>query len=457
MQLRGPIPALGDAIERAVARLVAEVRNWRFQDGVLLRLSEPVPETDPLSWLQGNAIDARIFWQNRERTVSIAGIGAALELVVDSAAEHGRLLGQINTILERHNTAFLGGLAFSGQNGFGEWSSFPAARFVLPALELRQDDGRHHLSVNLLAQSRGEFMRMKTHLLELLYRTSGTQRAERDDSPTRVTQRINDLDSTVCRGHINEILQRISGGRLRKTVLARRVELRLSAPLLPFRVLGRWCKTNPGSFAFAMEREGALFMGCTPERLYRRRGREILTESLAGTVRRGSTLDEDQTMEATLYNDPKLVREHELVTRFMHAQIAPWITASPPREEVGILKLDRIQHRHLPIRATLKAGVRDADLLRTLHPTPAICGFPRTEAQAVIARLENVQRGWYSGAFGIVSPEHSEFAVAIRSALVHHDRVFCYSGVGIVEGSDPEAEWNELEAKIESFLSVLEC
>lgn len=457
MRQRFAAPHTRGDFEPTVARLVAKVRNWQFRDGTLLRLSEPVPETDPLLWLQANPLDTRIFWRNRERTVSIAGIGTALELVVDSAADHGRLLGQINTIVDGCDAAFLGGLAFAGHSGEDEWSSFPAARFVLPALELRQRDGRYNLAVNLLAQSRGEFMRMKTHLLELLYRIRWTLDAGRDNRPACVSQRVDELDSSVCRRHIDEILQNIARKELNKAVLARRVEIRLSAPVAPFRLLERWCRTNPGSFTFAMERGGDLFMGCTPERLYRRSGRDLLTESLAGTVRRGTTLDEDRTMEATLLNDPKLVHEHDLVTRFMHAQISPWVTDTASPAEVGILKLDRIQHRYLPIHATLKPGVLDAHLLRALHPTPAICGFPRTEAQVVIKRLESVQRGWYSGPFGIVSPEHSEFAVAIRSALINKDRIFCYSGVGIVEGSDPEAEWNELESKIESFLSVLEC
>jgi len=450
-------PSLYAPFEAAVSRLLGQVKNWRYREGALLHLRETVPGIDLLNWLQVNPHGARCFWQDREQVMSVAGVGAAVELAADSAGDHARLLARINAILEGRDAVFLGGLAFAGDNGRDEWSAFPAARFVLPAIELRQRGHDHHLAVNLLAESPGEFVRMKTHLIELLCKLAFQPQALEDVVSPSVVRRIDDMDFSVCRERIGDILRDIAQGRLHKAVLARRVELRLTAPVAPFMVLQRWCNTNPGSFGFAMEQANGLFMGCSPERLYRRWDREIRTESLAGTVRRGLTREEDADMERRLRQDPKLVHEHDLVTRFVRSQIEPWVTDTDSPSEAGVFKLDRIQHRHLPISATLKPGVLDAQLLYALHPTPAVCGFPRGAAQALIRRQETVQRGWYSGAVGIVSPRHSEFAVAIRSALVNQDRILCYSGVGIVDGSDPEAEWNELEAKIESFLSVLGC
>jgi menaquinone-specific isochorismate synthase len=444
-------------LELATASLMDRVKGWHFREGTLLQACESVPVVDLLGWLQANPHDVRTFWQDREATLIVAGLGAAVDLVAHSARDHAGLLERANAILGDRDALFLGGLAFSGNSGRNEWSAFPAARFVLPAIELRQRGPNCRLAVNLLAESRSEFMRMKTHLLELLCKLRASPREPAGDGAANVSCRIDDMEFPVCRQRIEDILRDIGEGRLHKAVLARRVELRLANAVEPFNVLRRWCRTNPGSFGFAMEQGNDLFMGCSPERLYRRRGREIHTESLAGTVRRGHTGEEDASMEDRLRHDPKLVHEHDLVTRFVRSQIEPWVTEADSPPEAAVFKLDRIQHRHLPISGTLKPGVRDDQLLHALHPTPAVCGFPRPEAQALIQRQETVQRGWYSGAVGVVSPHHSEFAVAIRSALVNRDRILCYSGVGIVDGSDPAAEWNELEAKIETFLSVLGC
>lgn len=54
-----------------------------------------------------------------------------------------------------------------------------------------------------------------------------------------------------------------------------------------------------------------------------------------------------------------------------------------------------------------------------LHPTPATCGRPRQDAFEALRETEQFDRGYYAGPFGWVSGSSSEFAVAIRSALLH--------------------------------------
>ncbi|MCG5525976.1 isochorismate synthase [Ectothiorhodospira haloalkaliphila] len=442
--------------ERAVGQLLDEIKNWRFREGELLHAATPVPAVDPFHWLESNPGASRCLWQNREQTLTLAGIGAAAELSADTAEDYDHLLERINDIIGQQDTAFVGGFAFDGRSGEREWHEFPAARFVLPSIELRQWDGGFRLAVNLRASTRREFVRRKTRLIAELCRLRFTPpRPASAPWPIRVTRRVDDMSFDECQGHIRHILEHIQQGRIHKAVLARRVELQLNDPLPGFATLKRWHHTNGGSFCFALEHGHKLFMGCSPERLFSREDRRVCTESLAGTVRRGRSRQEDAQLEHTLLRDPKLIHEHELVTRYVRDRIAPWVTCTDCPTEAGVVKLDRIQHRYLPIRATLRPGVMDDQLLKALHPTPAVCGFPRREAQELIARRETTHRGWYSGVVGMISPRRSEFAVAIRSALVERNRVLCYSGVGIVEGSTPEAEWNELEAKIESFLAVL--
>lgn len=444
-----------DPFQIAVAELLHQVRAWRDCGGTLLHASVPIPPLDLLIWLHGNGDGTRVFWQDRAHSLSVAGLGAASECVADSPADYPTLLAYINATIGEQETAFLGGLAFDGGNGRDEWSAFPAARFVLPAIEVRQEQGQYRLAVNLLATSASAFRKAQARLILALGQLQFHLHPVESGRGVRVWRRIDTVNQAVFRERVEEILHHIGGGHLHKAVLARRVELHLNTPLDPFLALRRWHSTDPGSFCFALERADDLFMGCSPERLYCRRGRSLHTESLAGTVRRGRTPEEDERLERMLRQDPKLVHEHELVTRYVRQQIAPWVTESQSPAAPEVFKLHAVQHRYLPIRATLKPGVLDAQLLQALHPTPAVCGFPRPDAQALIEHQETVQRGWYSGVVGIVSPRHSEFAVAIRSALLHRDRVLCYSGVGIVAGSDADTEWNELEAKIEAFLSVL--
>jgi menaquinone-specific isochorismate synthase len=53
-----------------------------------------------------------------------------------------------------------------------------------------------------------------------------------------------------------------------------------------------------------------------------------------------------------------------------------------------------------------------------------------------------------------VSASRSDFAVGIRSALVHGDQAVAFGGAGIVQGSEADAEWLETARKMESFDAV---
>ena len=115
------------------------------------------------------------------------------------------------------------------------------------------------------------------------------------------------------------------------------------------------------------------------------------------------------------------------------------------------------QGRHLVsrIEGLLAEGVTTLDILETLHPTPAVGGTPRPDALDAIRRLEPFDRGWYAGPVGWIGPDAAEFAVALRCGLVWPRRLSLFSGAGIVSGSTPEAEWDEIEHKIVSFTQVL--
>ena len=104
---------------------------------------------------------------------------------------------------------------------------------------------------------------------------------------------------------------------------------------------------------------------------------------------------------------------------------------------------------------TLRDGVGDAELLTALHPTPAVGGYPTDRAVREIAEREPFDRGWYAGPVGWVGRDGAEFAVAIRSGLVEGSTLSVFAGAGIVAGSVPGNEWEELDYKISHFTQAL--
>src|SRR5699024_3821605 len=92
-----------------------------------------------------------------------------------------------------------------------------------------------------------------------------------------------------------------------------------------------------------------------------------------------------------------------------------------------------------------------------IHPTPALGGVPRQKALKFIRENEFMDRGWYGAPVGwLDSSRQSEFAVAIRSELVHNDEVNLFAGCGVMRDSDPEMELEETKVKFLPMLNVLE-
>jgi menaquinone-specific isochorismate synthase len=193
------------------------------------------------------------------------------------------------------------------------------------------------------------------------------------------------------------------------------------------------------------------FVSATPERLFRREGRAVESEAVAGTRPRGASEADDAELRDELLNSEKDKAEHGHVRVGIGEALGPLCDELEIEDGVSEMKLARRRHLVSRVRGTLREGVTDAEVLRALHPTPAVGGYPRAEALEEIRALEPFDRGWYAGPVGWIGAGASEFAVGIRSGLVHGDRVALFSGAGIVAGSSPEGEWAEIEQKIGDF------
>jgi menaquinone-specific isochorismate synthase len=96
------------------------------------------------------------------------------------------------------------------------------------------------------------------------------------------------------------------------------------------------------------------------------------------------------------------------------------------------------------------------ELVRALHPTPAVCGTPRDLALAFIRAHEGFDRRRYAGAVGWVDARgNGTWAVSIRCAELDGSSARVYAGNGIVADSDPETELAETRAKLQAMLSAL--
>lgn len=249
---------------------------------------------------------------------------------------------------------------------------------------------------------------------------------------------------------IEKSLQMIRENKLQKVVLARCLTLELAEIPDPFAVVSALKERSQGAFLFCLQTPHFAFLGASPERLFSRQGRQIQSEALAGTRKRGETPEEDERLKQELLSSPKDIREFAFVQTYLKECLDPLcekIEFSP----LTIHPTKTVQHIYSPCKGLLKEGISDELLLKTLHPTPALCGSPKKKAFDLILEIEPFERGLYGGAIGWRTCDASEWIVGIRSCFIVGKTVKLYTGTGIVEGSDPLEEWNELDQKLKLY------
>lgn len=263
-----------------------------------------------------------------------------------------------------------------------------------------------------------------------------------------------DGEHRAWRQAVGHALDRIARGPLVKVVLAREVVVDADRPYDPRTILERLRRREPSSFSYA----AGGFVGASPELLVRRRGDRVLSRPMAGTAPRGRTPADDERLVAELLESAKDADEHALVVGHVRAaleRVCRDVVAGAGPEAV---RLSSVTHLATTVAGHLAGDdpLSALSLAGLLHPTPAVGGLPCEEALAAIAALESFDRGRYAGPVGWVDGRgDGDWAVALRCATLDGTRARLAAGAGIVAGSDPDAEWEETEAKLEPMLAAL--
>jgi isochorismate synthase EntC len=195
--------------------------------------------------------------------------------------------------------------------------------------------------------------------------------------------------------------------------------------------------------------DGTAFAGASPELLIRRSGTRAYSQPMAGSVARGANEADDDRLARELEDSAKDNAEHRLVSKFVVDALRPF-SRSVEAKAPEVVRFTNIQHLATAVTAELADPATDAlDLAAALHPTPAVGGWPRAAAEALIDQLEGLDLGWIDGR------GDGEFAVALRCGLLWEDGARLYAGVGVMPDSNPALELEETELKFNALLMAL--
>ena len=370
-----------------------------------------------------------IYWQDKDALQTIACFGS-----IDT---------QTSTPTAKGEACYFGGLAFQQQGE--QWTDFPAIKFVRPALEFKLENKM----LNLICHFDGKYDINKT--IELVKQLNNP--ISLSSAYTEIISRFDAPNKEKWAGLVNLAIE--YKALLPKVVLSRETELICEKDVCHWDILNKWQEKNPKSFHFSFQfSQESAFIGCSPERLFLREKDNLQTEALAGTVNRGRDEREDAILLQSLLDDKKIDRENYLVQEFIIANLKS-LKAEITAEPAHVMQLHNVQHLCVPISARLNSQITNAQLLHKLHPTPAVGGSPKLPALQFITDNEPYIRGWYAGAVGYIREDKCDFSVAIRSALVSKNKIKLFAGAGIVTGSIADQEWQELNNKISTVLSII--
>jgi menaquinone-specific isochorismate synthase len=244
------------------------------------------------------------------------------------------------------------------------------------------------------------------------------------------------------RSALDRALELVERGDLQKLVLAVRQQLLLDGPLDPLTLLSHLRRSQPGSCRFLWQQsQREALLGASPERLLTLRQGQLRSDALAGTAPLGAPADD-------LLHSLKDRHEHELVAETITAvlQKAGLEPRRPRRPRLA--RHGSLVHLHTPITASLR-GQAPLSLAEVLHPTPAVAGLPRREAMAWLRSLEPFERGHYAAPIGWIDTEgDTDLRVAIRSGTLRGRHLELTAGAGLVRGSVPERELQEVALKL---------
>ncbi|NQV11504.1 MAG: isochorismate synthase [Cyanobacteria bacterium] len=241
---------------------------------------------------------------------------------------------------------------------------------------------------------------------------------------------------------VQRALALVESGELRKLVVAVRQQLQLDRQLDPLVLLQQLRRHQPGSCRFLWQQgPGDALIGASPERLLAVRRGQLRSDALAGTAPWGPLADQ-------LSRSSKDRHEHALVVEAITDVLAAaGLSPRWPRQP-RLVRHGQLAHLQTPITAAIGAH-QPLSIAAALHPTPAVAGLPRREAMAWLRSLEVFERGHYAAPIGwIDSAGDAELRVAIRSGRLRGDQLELTAGAGLVKGSEPERELQEVALKL---------
>lgn len=217
--------------------------------------------------------------------------------------------------------------------------------------------------------------------------------------------------------------------------------------------------TNPSPFSALLRHGDFALMSSSPERLLSIRGGAVSTRPIAGTRPRGANPDEDAALVRSLLDDEKERAEHIMLIDLERNDLGRVCVGGTVvvDEYMSVETYAHVHHIVSGVSGRLREDATPVEVIRALFPGGTITGCPKYRCMQIIAELEGVGRGAYTGSIGYLNRDGScDFNILIRTISADAYAFGFRAGAGIVADSVAAQELGETRAKAQGLLRALE-
>jgi len=257
---------------------------------------------------------------------------------------------------------------------------------------------------------------------------------------------------------VRRALEYIAAGDVYQANLSRGWQARATPPADPVRVYQRLRATNPSPFAALLLMDDFAALSSSPERLVSIRGNTVSTRPIAGTRPRGATPEADAALIRSLLDNEKERAEHVMLIDLERNDLGRVCAGGSVRvdEYMSVETYAHVHHIVSNVSGRLRNDASPIDVIRALFPGGTITGCPKVRCMEIIAELEGVGRGAYTGSIGYLNRDGScDLNILIRTITAQGGIFKFRAGAGIVADSSPRQELAETRAKAEGLLRAL--
>jgi anthranilate synthase component 1 len=256
---------------------------------------------------------------------------------------------------------------------------------------------------------------------------------------------------------VQRVLDYLAAGDVFQVNLSRGWRARFADSLDPAALFQRLRENNPAPFAGIFAQRDWAVVSSSPERLVSVRGDLVETRPIAGTRARFAG-DDDAERIRELVGHPKERAEHVMLIDLERNDLGRVCTAGSVEvdELMTVESYAHVHHIVSNVRGRLREGATPGEVIRAVFPGGTITGCPKVRCMQIIAELEAMGRGAYTGAMGWLNRDGDlDLNILIRSAEVEGETLRFRTGAGIVADSDPQRELEETRAKARGMLRAL--